>query len=293
MPNLYTITTRNESSQEGLSVGEKNSVFYHDLFDYPLNFAEMIKWVAGSKLQVSKEMPIVGINGFWFLEGREGLIYKRILRKRISNKKMEIARSAARILSFVPGVEMVGVTGSLAMQNSSDESDIDLMIITRPGSLWTTRLISYFVLRIMNYAVRSAGDRNQKDKLCLNMWLDETDLAWPKGDRNAYTAHEIVQIVPLVNKSKTYEKFLFKNKWILGFWPNAVRVRSTKYAVRSTNFLSTLYSVLTSWLEFVAYKIQYNHMRSKITREVVTPTRALFHPQDWGEIILTRLQALI
>lgn len=284
MPNLYTITTRNESSQGELSIGEKNSVFYHDLFDYPLNFAEMIKWVGGSKFQVSKDTPIVGVNGFWFLEGREGLIYKRILRKRISNKKMEIARSAARILSFVPGVEMVGVTGSLAMQNSSDESDIDLMIITRPGGLWTTRLISYFVLRIMNYAVRSADDSNQKDKLCLNMWLDKTDLTWPKGDRNAYTAHEIAQIVPLVNKSKTYEKFLHRNKWVLGYWPNAVKIGKWKMEIgKSTPGL----------LERICYGIQYQYMKGKISREVVTPTRALFHPQDWGEIILTRLQALI
>ena len=57
------------------------------------------------------------------------------------------------------------------------------------------------------------------------MWLDESDMVWQRKDRNIYTAHEIAQIVPLINKDKTYEKFLSHNRWILDFWPNAVKIR--------------------------------------------------------------------
>ena len=293
MQNLYTISTRDGVRGAGLTAGEKFSVFYHDLFDFPLSFSEVIRWLPHrpSRDQGGEVAQVVHKKSFYYLKGREGLIYKRILRKRISVKKLEIAKSASKILFFLPGIKMVGVTGSLTMGNSTDDSDIDLMIVTKVGSLWTTRLFAYMVIHAFGFIVRKPNDWHQRDRLCLNMWFDESDLIWQKKDRNIYTAHEIGQILPLVNKDKTYEKFLQCNRWILGFWPNCVRVGSTKYAVRSTNILNTLYDVLSGWFEPVAFKLQYWYMKPKMTREVATATRALFHPQDWGRVVLDRIKS--
>src|SRR3972149_10240994 len=229
MLNLYTISTKSKGSFEGLNENEKSSVLYHDLFDYPLDFPDLIRWKTGKQLSIRLHHSMgnyqfTNKRGFHFLDGHEGLIYKRLLRKRISAKKMKIAKKYAKVLAFIPGVEMVAVTGSLAMENSSEEGDIDLIIITKRGMLWTTRLFTYSLIRLFGIGTRKPNDLIQKDKLCLNMWLDESDLTWKKSDRNLYTAHEIAQIVPLVNKDKTYEKFLHQNKWVLDFWPNAVRI---------------------------------------------------------------------
>jgi D-beta-D-heptose 7-phosphate kinase/D-beta-D-heptose 1-phosphate adenosyltransferase len=267
-----------------LNFEEKASVLYHNLFDYPLNLPDLIKWKAGKQLPTTNfQLPVTNKNGYFYLEGREGLIYKRLLRKRISAKKNKIAQKASHVLSFIPGVKMVAITGSLAMENSSEESDIDLMIITRKGALWTTRAFTYMVIHAFGLAARKPNDLRQKDKLCLNMWLDESDLVWPKKDRNLYTAHEIAQIVPLVNKNKTYEKFLFQNKWILGYWPHSVKIENYKLKIVNSR-------VGLGLLELIAYKIQLNHMRSRITREVITPTRAIFHPQDWGKVVLKKMK---
>lgn len=289
MPNLYIIQTRNKQGSASRLPGEKASVLYHNLFDYPMNFSDLIKWAPHEALHnyANQELPIVSKRGYSYLEGREGIIYKRILRKRISDKKIGIARRASKLLYFIPTVKMVAVTGSLAMHNASDESDIDLMIVAKEGSLWTTRLLSYFLLKTMNFALRKPNDKNQKDKLCLNMWLDESSLVW--RDRNIYSAHEIAQIVPLVNKNKTYEKFLFKNKWILNYWPNSVRIKRKKELVMSPDSsLLSYFLILTEW---IAFRLQYQHMKSKITREVVTANRALFHPHDWGKVVLNRLSS--
>lgn len=275
------------------TAGELTSIVYHDIFDYPLTFSELIKWEAGEQLPICNlQFTIANRNGHFFVEGRHGLIYNRIVRKRASQKKMAIALGATRVLKIIPTIKMVAITGSLAMENPAPESDIDLLIVTKKGTLWTTRLFAYFSLYTFRFSLRSPSDVSQKDKLCLNMWLDESDIVWRKSDRNIYTAHEIAQIRPLINKDNTYERFLWRNRWILKYWPNAVRVQSVKYKVRSTNFLSTLYYVLISLLESVAYKLQYAHMKSKITREVVTPTRAIFHPQDWGKVVLDRMNPL-
>ena len=283
MQNLYVFSTGSESSLNQLSEAEKLSIYYHNLFDYPLNFSDLIKWSAGVHSGINNPAPIINYKeGFYFLEGREGLIYKRVLRERTSRRKLKIAKRTGRILSLLPAVRMVAVTGSLAMNNSSDGSDIDLMIVTKKGNLWTTRLLVHLVLQALLIPVRRAGRRDERDKLCLNMWLDEGDVVW--RERNLYTAHEIAQIVPLVNKESTYEKFLFKNRWIFKFWPNAVKIVNYKLKTENSSRVLNIF-------ELTAYKLQCLYMKSKVTREVVTPTRALFHPQDWGKVVLSRLSS--
>lgn len=287
MLNLYTISTKKEHLLESLSDKEKTSVLYHNLFDYPLSFQDLIKWQIGKDVKDIKSTAIItNKSGYYFLQGRGGLIYKKLLRKRISVKKIKIAKKSAKLLSFVPGVKMIAVTGSLAMENSSEESDIDLMIITKRGLLWTTRLFVYLTLYLFGVQTRNPGKGQQKDKLCLNIWLDESDLIWSKKDRNIYTAHEIAQIIPIVNKDKTYELFLIENKWILNFWPNAVHLD------KNLNTISPCFLLFSkSPIEKLAFKLQYQYMKNKITREVITPTRALFHPRDWAKVVINKLSS--
>ncbi len=279
-----------------LEKSEKLSIYYHDLFDYPLTFSDLIKWnVSKTFISENDELSISYQNNFYFLKGREGLIYKRVLRERISVKKMEIAKRASRALSIIPTILMVGVTGSLAMNNAVDGSDIDLMIITKKGTLWTTRLLSYFLLCTLRYALRRPFDKVQKGKLCLNMWMDETDIVWKNRDRNIYTAHEIAQVLPLVNKNKSYEKFISKNKWIQNFWPNSVRISSKNQVAGSRQtkkvMIRDTFHLLRSLVEKIAYKFQYLYMKNKISREVVTPTRAIFHPKDLSKIVVSHLDS--
>ncbi|MCX6704276.1 MAG: hypothetical protein NTZ07_02410, partial [Candidatus Woesebacteria bacterium] len=180
-----------------------------------------------------------------------------------------------------------------AMGIAADESDRDLFIITVKNLLWTTRILSHLVLRLFGFDLRKAGDTNQKNKLCLNMWMDEADLVWKKRDRNLYTAHEIAQISPLINKNEIYEKFLYKNKWISQFWPNAVKITKEQKNQGTEEQKRFLISLVLNFFSFVlerlAFHFQYQHMRSKITMEVITKTRAIFHPQDLGCYIMSRL----
>jgi len=286
MRSLYTVATGETKRREVLGKSEELSICYHDLFDFPLTFSDLIKWNTSENLSLGYHKTLVNYqDGYYFLRGRRGLIYKRALRSRISAKKMEIAKKTSRVLSLIPAVLMVAVTGSLAMDNAGDEGDIDLLIITRKNLLWTTRMLSYLALKVFGFDLRKSGKNIQKDKLCLNMWMDETDLAWRKNDRNLYTAHEIAQVVPLMNKGATYEKFLRRNAWILKYWPNAVKIGKYEERNRKHVFKIPIFSLF----EKIAFEVQYKYMKSKITREVVSPTRAIFHPQDLGKFVISRL----
>ena len=265
---------------------EKSSVIYHDIFGFPLKSSELTKWKVGKQFTISNsQFSIDHKDVFQFLKGRENTIKQRLQNEKTSIRKIIIAKKAATILSHVPTIKMIAVTGSLAMMNSSEDGDIDLLIITRRGLMWLSRLLVLMILFLLDVPVRRSDDSNQKDKLCLNMWLDESDLVWRKPDRNLYTAHEIAQIIPLFNKAKTYEKFIFSNKWILDYWPNAVEIGNWKLEIGNSTSTPK-----TTIFEQIAYKIQLLYMKRKISREVVTPTRALFHPHDWGKVVLNKLR---
>lgn len=239
---------------------------------------ELIKWRAGEKISKTSilDKSEVRFHGnYYFLEENRGAVLKRVLRKRTSLKKMEIAKKAAKILEKIPTIQMVGVTGSLAMENADDESDIDLMIVTKADTLWTTRVIAYLTLKLLRFKLRKPRDRNEKDKLCLNIWMDEKNLQI--DDQNLYSAHEIAQIVPLTNKDKTYERLILENSWIKEYWPNAVKVREQNIEKKESK------SFFFRQLEGLMRSLQFFYMSGKITRETVTATRAFFHPFDWGE----------
>jgi hypothetical protein len=140
------------------------------------------------------------------------------------------------------------------------------------------------LLDILRIPRRKYGDRNQKDKFCLNIWLDENNLIWRK--RNIFTAHEIAQIKLLVNKEETYEKFISKNEWVADYWPNAVKIQSYSRQTNTRPSLLTFFEPLTR-------NFQLWYMKDKITREVITPTRALFHPVDWGDIVASKLKLFL
>jgi predicted nucleotidyltransferase len=284
MLNLYAQVVKKETKQ-ALSDSEIASVYYHDIFDYPLNLNELIKWLPKDPSFCPRGLNVVSKNGYYFLEGREGLIYKRILKSRISEKKLEIAKKAARIIGYLPNIKMIGVTGSLSMKNSNEDGDIDLIIVAKSGNLWTARIMVYMLTKLFGIKTRVQGDKNQKDKLCLNIWMDEGDLKWKVNDRNIYTAHEIAQIVPLVNKDNTFEKFVWENKWICQFWPKAIAVKEIQKKSKNRK------TITRGIVEKFAYWLQYSYMKGNITREVVTPTRALFHPHDWAGVVLNRLES--
>ena len=192
---------------------------YADIFDYPLTASELKRWLIGptgsdpaGKSPIGSD-PIVKTNGFYHLPGRSKVVALRRRRQHFSQLKWPAAYRAAKILSFIPWVKLVAVTGALAMNNSDKDDDIDLMIITSKDRLWLTRLLSFIFL----FPLLRRGDQIN-NRLCLNLWLDESALALKL--QNLYIAHEICQARPVFDRDQTYKKFIGANLWYKRFLPN-------------------------------------------------------------------------
>lgn len=292
---LLPVSASSKTTTQKLSSLAQAAITYHDIFDYPLTEGELIKWEVARRVVRGRQFAkkIIFKNGFYFTAGRDGLILKRLVRERNSSNKLIIARKAGDTLQVVPGIKGVFITGALAMGSADESSDIDLMIVTQKGLLWTTRLLTFLLLRLVGISLRKPGQVEQKDKLCLNMWFDEGALSWPKKKRNLFSAHEIAQVIPIINKEQIYERFLFSNRWLKKYWPNAVRIERTANNVQRTdkNLYAKTYTLLPRLVEKFAFWIQYSYMKPKITREVVTSHKAIFHPNDLEGIVLTRFRS--
>ena len=270
-----------------------SSVIYHNIFDYPLKIAELDFWKVGKG---QEDINFQGVaaqikQNYIFVLGRENLIAKRIFREKISREKIKIAISASYIIGKIPSVECVMLTGALCMKNADFNSDIDLFIITKKNTLWSTRPLVYLVLKLCGFKLRRAHDSDQKDRLCLNMWA-EGIFSWEKPRRNIFTAHEILQMHPLVNKNNIYEKFILKNKWVKDYWPNAYLKTKKRIVVnhKSKKYLNEVFVKVLRALNYFLFKIQYKYMKNKITNETIKKQKAFFHPVNWSDIVLTRLK---
>lgn len=274
------------------------TVSYSDVFEYPLTREEIWKYYIGvpaSYQLFDRELDrlltrkkLIAHSNYFVLPNRKHLIGERNERKEVAQQKLPIARKAARLLAVVPSVWFVGISGALAMHNAPYDDDIDLFIITAPGTLWFTRMLITVWLDALKWR-RRPDAVVVKDKVCLNMLLSADRLQLPKKQQDLYAAHELAQLVPLVNKKNTYEQLLAHNQWVRNFLPHCKSFQIDR------NYLQPPAPLLV-WIETVCYRWQLWYMRLRRTRELVNRQLLQFHPVDarlWvKEAYVTRLRQL-
>jgi len=246
------------------------TIAYASIFNYHLSFEELYRYLISSEpVSKTKLKP-------YFTAKPQPV-------NRFSQLKWPVARRAAKILSFIPSIRLVAVTGALAMNNADKNEDIDLMIITAPNRLWLTRLL---VLILLFPHLRRGQKIN--NRLCLNLWLDETSLNLKT--QNLFVAHEICQLKPLYNRDAAYQKFIAANLWYKQFLSNwtPVPTGSDPAGKRSVLEAKLRGRTLLDKLEFLSFHLQYAYMKPKITLERVGRHFAFFHPRPTGEIVLEK-----
>jgi len=256
---------------------------YADVFNYPLTKTQLHRWLiwADSSPPPSNLnlRSIPQTNSYYHLKNRQAIVKLRRQNQRFSQLKLVLAQRAANFLKLIPSIRLIAITGALTMNNSGKHDDIDLMIITQTHRLWLSRLFSILLLELLRLRRRPQGKTT--NKICLNLFLDESTLQLPAPQRNLYTAHEVCQIKPLVNRGQTYQKFLTANSWVKQYLPYALKTPLIKKP--SLQPPSSPPS-----LETLAYNLQLKYMHKKRTRERIHPHSAFFHPRPTSKIVLKK-----
>lgn len=279
-------------SKPELSISILKTLCYADLFSYPLSFSEVRNFLiyhqptppsflkAALRQLVAVE-KISLVKGYYCLNGREKLVKIRLSREARALTKLKIADKVANYLKRLPSVQAVALTGTLAMHNSRDGDDIDLLIITSSGKLWLTRLLIIGLLPLIAKRRKSTSfSTDFRNQICLNLFLDINNLQVPRQKQNLYTAHELVQAKFIFAKNGLDRKFLYVNRWLKQFLPNSQIPRTNDFSS------PTSLNQSASFLEGLAFRLQCRYMKKKRTTEIIGLGRAYFHPGRTAEKIL-------
>lgn len=196
------------------------TVAYADIFQYPLSALEIHRYLIGVRATVEEVQATLEqsnliasrldvAEGFYALHGGIKNLAIRRQRDRFSARLWPRAARYGKVMAGLPFVRMVAVTGSLAVNNADKRADLDYLVVTQPGRLWTVRALVVGLVRLAGYS---------KETLCPNYFLSERALALQEQD--LFTAHELAQMVPLSGMA-TYHRMRSLNPWVGEYLPNA------------------------------------------------------------------------
>ncbi|MEK7597724.1 MAG: hypothetical protein AAB441_03725 [Patescibacteria group bacterium] len=236
--------------------------------------------------------------------GKKLNIKYQISKKKLKNWRFKIY---TKLLSLAPQIKLVGLSGSISMMNAGEDDDIDLFIITAKNRLFTGRLIALVLAQILGLR-RSRDSAKQffhKNKVCLNLFFDESNLKVPKFKQTEFVGHEVLQMKPIIVKGNVYEKFLSVNDWVFKLFPNATPVIPAKAGIQAKY---SFYNVIIDWIpsyegmthlfgtwnlgfrisnkiESILKNLQLTLINRHRTTEIITPTQLWFHPDDFEKKI--------
>jgi hypothetical protein len=239
------------------------TVVYADIFDYPLTLDEVHRYLIGIGFsnhmvehalfdgRLVPELLAYHQNHFT-LHGREQIIQTRQHRAVIAGQLWPKAIHYGRLIGSLPFVRMVAVTGALAMNNVEINGDMDFMVVTEPGRLWLCRAMVILLVRMATI---------RGDQICPNLFLSENLLVY--SQRDLYTAHEMVQMVPL-SGFEVHQRMMLLNFWTHDFLPNAYRL---SYPLIDPRNISTLRIILEKMLTAPLFdRIELWEMNRKIVK---------------------------
>jgi len=261
-----------------------STLVYYDVLGCPLTGWEVFKYLnkkGDFEVDLNKILNILDNsselskfinqkNGIYFLKGRQKIVKQRIQRQIISDKKWKKAKRIIRFLQLIPYIRMVAVSGSLAMNNAKEESDIDLLIIAKSGRIWTCRAFTTLFIHIIGQ--RRHGNLT-KNRFCLNHYITDQSLKIPW--QSLYNAQTYAHLVLVWERKGLYKKFQKANQWVNECLVNyPIIEKGYLTTIESNKFFESIRKLrekfFNTWfgniLEYFLKKIQ----EGKIKREPLT-----------------------
>jgi hypothetical protein len=277
------------------------TLMYFDVFNYPLNLKEIIKF-SNSKVEDETQLLsdiqelctlhlVFCFNQFYSLQNNPQLVDKRLKGNRIAENYLSIAYKNAKLIGAFPFVRAVGISGSLSKGYMDESGDIDYFIITEAGRLWIARTLLILYKKIFLF--------NSRKFFCVNYFIDNQHLEIP--DKNLFTATEINTLIPAYNTS-LFASFFLENKWTEEFLPNKmptelIQENSIYHALKSA-IEKRLNKKFGDKLDTYFMKITLNKWKSKFKHikehdfELALRSRkyvSKHHPQGFQQKVLSAI----
>jgi len=270
---------------------------YFDIFDYPLTIEEVGKYLLWANAErnelwtfLNNDPFIQRYGDFYFFKGRRPIVDLRREREKVAEKFWKKARKFVPLIQFVPFVRMVAVCNTLAMNNPTAESDIDLFIVAKSGRLFLARTLVTFLMGVLG--VRRHGSK-VAGRFCLSFYVtdDSLNLEGVKKDADDIYLPFWLHTLKPVYGVETWEKLLIENQWIRKYFPRTVekvefwperRILKWSAAVKEKIWNGKMGNRVEAWLADKQYK-RYQRNLKKFGSEasvIVSEKMLKFHNLD-------------
>ncbi|HSW89503.1 MAG TPA: hypothetical protein VLH19_01385 [Patescibacteria group bacterium] len=253
-----------------------STLVYASLFKSAISKQRLLDWLISdtkiSQKDVQKSVKHLLRRKLIFQDGdflslSRYVVVNQIQKRKTAREKVRRARDAIHSITWIPWITGIALTGSVAAENANEDEDIDVMIITSKNALWITRALVSTQLALQG-KLRLRHVPDVTNKLCLNLWLDESALVMKK--QTAYVAREVSQALWLFERANTRKHFLQANAWITSF---LAQVKIPKGTSLEQNFSFV-------FINDFFYKVQRSWMGEISVKERVGKHFAFFHPGD-------------
>lgn len=128
---------------------------------------------------------------------------------------LDKAETWAHRIGKIPTVRAVFLSGSLATQSATEDSDIDFFIITYPGTIWVSRFWVFLMLKLNR---QLAKPHDHRGKICPNHFVTSDYLELQ--EKNHYSARMFSGNKPLYDPDHLFQRFVSCNSWIMDYGYN-------------------------------------------------------------------------
>jgi hypothetical protein len=220
-------------------------------------------------------------------------VKRRLYRNVLAQHKWKITRRVVWLLAMLPYVRMIGVTGSLALNNTRRKSDLDLLIIVKRGRIWMARIFVLLVTQLTGRR-RKYWDREAPDKVCLNHYITDDAMMMSLDIHNLYTAMLYNLTVPLMGR-ETFQLWRDENgpwmkRWLMY---SVTPLLSSRHAIITPMFFVKMKKIVEGFLsepigellerglEKMQRRVIWRHKQPGWDRRVNVSNQELaFHPDS-------------
>jgi hypothetical protein len=207
-------------------------------------------------------------------------------------KMWRVARFMTLLISHVPFVRGIFISGQLCRYIADEKSDIDYFIVTEPNHLWIVRLALVLFRRVFLL--------NKRKYLCANYYITTDNLKI--RERNAYVACEVASLKPIYNRD-LFDRFMQENTWISDFYPNfsMERIEYRRGIDRESMIRRFIEALTPTWLakwidlqlmettrSFWRWKFPHHSSKAHSVSLRTCRNESRAHPNDISGVILAR-----
>lgn len=231
-------------------------ICYRDVFNAPVSIELLKKWIGVQNVnhqefdaaltELIGEELIIKAKGFLARKTRKNIILDQQKKSELTKQIISKGHLGLTILSKIPCIKFVGISGSVAAENPTEEFgenhiDLDLFVVTAKNTLWLFALVE----RIFTNIVRLFRGNHF---YCFNYITEESFLE--VYNKNFYTATEFINLKPIIDKG-VLDKLISCNQWIKKYY-DINGMKSGHKSVSNTSFYSRIL-VPFNYLFYIIY----------------------------------------